>query len=239
MDLRWRLAVVAALSLLTGLPSSAYAQTGGYVSGILFADLQRGSGETSTSIGSVGVPKIDGTAIGGGVRGGVFLAPQLTLELGVDLGGPVDHTTTPQILPLKTPPLNSLTGAAFPGYVVPQFEDQVRTRTTATSVLIAYHPPAHRRLRAGFAGGVSFVRTSTTTTDTVRYVLVGNFIVPPPIVAPMTTTTEAVSNQMAATVAGELAIELSRRAFVVPEVRAHGFDNRLVLRPGVAFRWQW
>ena len=242
---RGRLTATIALSLLTGLASSARAQDTGYVSGVLFADVQRGSGETASSSGFLGAPKIDGTAIGGGGRVGVFLAPRLTLELGLDFGGPIDHTSTQQIRPLDTSlaaELNAVIpvyGVVTPAYVVPQFQEQVRSRTTATSVLLGYHPPAHGRFRLGFAGGMSFIRTSTTATETIRYIAVGNFTVPPPILAPTTTTTDVVTHQIAATVGGEVAIELSRRTFVVPEIRAHGFDSRLVLRPGVAFRWNW
>jgi hypothetical protein len=243
---RWCLAATTTVSLLTGLASSARAQAG-YVGGIAFADVQRASGETSSTYGSIGATKLDGTAAGGGVRGGVFLAPRLTLELAVDFGGPIDHTTTPQIIPLRggdvagLPPgtIAGLPGVAIPGYVLPQFELKVRTKTTATSVLLAYHLAAWRRFRPGFAGGLSFVRTSTTTSETIRYTFVGNSIVPPPLVAPFTTTTDAVLHQVAATVGGELAMDLSRHSSVVPEIRALGFDNRLVLRPGIGFRWQW
>jgi hypothetical protein len=44
---------------------------------------------------------------------------------------------------------------------------------------------------------------------------------------------------MYATVAGEVAIEVSSHFAVVPEVRTHVNTNTLLVRPGVAARWGW
>ena len=67
--------------------AAARAQSAIYVSGNVFADLQRGSGETSPIQG-----KLDATVAGGGVRVGGFLSARWSLELGVDTGAATDTT---------------------------------------------------------------------------------------------------------------------------------------------------
>jgi hypothetical protein len=114
-------------------------------------------------------------------------------------------------------------------------------------VLLAYHPPAVKRIRAGFAGGLTFMHTATKLVETVHYVAAGGATVPPPgttvipvpVPAPFMTEIDSVSNQLAATVGAEAAVSLSRHASVVPEIRVHGLEARFVIRPGVGVRWQW
>ena len=120
-------------------------------------------------------------------------------------------------------------------------------KAAGTSVLLAYHTPAAKRLRAGFAGGLTFMHTATTLVETVRYVAADGTTIPPPgttvipvrVPAPFTTEIDSVANQLAATVGAEVAVALSRHASVVPEIRVHGLEARFVIRPGVGVRWQW
>jgi hypothetical protein len=119
-----------AVCLLIGLAVPARAQEEGYVGGVVFADLQRASGLTSTTYPTV-LPRLDGTVAGGGMRGGYYLAPRLTLELSVDIGRTIEKTLTPQIVPLM---LAAITDALTPVVYYPlRFEQRVSSRTTATS----------------------------------------------------------------------------------------------------------
>jgi hypothetical protein len=245
-----RLASAVCVSMLLAWP--ARAQSGAYVGGSLFADIQRSSGITgSTSpAGSTGSTKLDGTAIGWGIRGGAFLASSWTLEVSFDRGATIDRTVSQQPTPLplaSTASISSQIAALLSPIIIrPQFTEHLSARTTATSVLLAYHPPAAKRLRAGFAGGLTFMHTATTLVGTLQYVVNGTTVPPPrttvipvPIAAPFTTETDSALNQLAATVGAEVAVSLSQHASVVPEIRVHGLEARFVIRPGVGVRWQW
>jgi Outer membrane protein beta-barrel domain len=241
-----RLQRTLALGLFVfGCASAARAQSSVYVSGNVFADLQRGSGQTSPS-----GDRRDTTVAGGGVRVGGFLSARWSLELGVDAGAatdttvslsPTDSTVTsigltgvvtipPTLvtpLPIRPTPIISLT-----------VDERIRTRATATSVLLGYHPPSRGRLQAGFKGGISFVRSTTTITSTIAYRVSDPLLLPIlQLPAPTTDTTSSVAFNTAATVAAELAISLSAHAAIVPEMRAFGFGSRVFLRPGAAVRW--
>jgi hypothetical protein len=73
------------------------------------------------------------------------------------------------------------------------------------------------------------------------YTLLNNVTLPFPVLtpAPIVTQSASVTNEMAATVAGELAIDLHKRFAVVPEIRALGTGGRYIIRPGAALRWSW
>jgi hypothetical protein len=118
------------------------------------------------------------------------------------------------------------------------FDQHIQTRVTATSILLGYHPPVHGRLRAGFKGGIGFVRPGSTVTSTIGFSVSDPRLAPIVLLpAPTTTTTSSVHLDMAAAVAAELAIALSAHAAIVPEMRAFGFGNQIILRPGAAVRW--
>jgi hypothetical protein len=139
-----------------------------------------------------------------------------------------------------TQSIGGLLGGPPTSFITLTIDEQVITRVAATSVLVGYHPPARGRLRPGFRAGMSFMRSSSTVTITSRYTssdprLIPIAILPPP----RTTTSMSIGNDTAATVAGELAVALSERAALVPEMRAHGFGGRFILRPGVALRWSF
>jgi len=212
------------------------AQTSVYVSGAVFADLRRGSGQTSPDSTT-----LDATTAGGGVRVGGFLAARWSLELGVDVGATTDATASllPASLALPTS-LGSIGGVSGipPSFVVVTFDQHIQTRVTATSILLGYHPPARGRLQAGFKGGMSFVHSDSTLTSTLGFRVTDPRLAPIVLLpAPTTTTTTSVDRDIAATAAAELAIALSAHAAIIPEMRAFGFGNQIILRPGAAVRW--
>ena len=236
------------LLLLVFAPAAgARAQSALYVDGHLFADLQRGSGETSP------IPvKLDATVAGGGVRVGGFLSTRWSLELGVDSGAasdaavslsPTDSSVASfEVTSFVTSPGGLLTPITSPrGPVVSvNVDERVRTRVTATSILLGYHPPARGRLQAGFKGGIGFLRSTSTLTSTVSYKVSDPLLLPFLLLpAPVTRTSSSVAYNTAAIVAAEVAIELSAHAAVVPEMRALGFSGRVFLRPGAGVRWSF
>jgi hypothetical protein len=231
--------------LLTCTPAAtAYAQQGVYVAGAAFADMRRGSGVTSLDSTTLNT-----TTAGGGVRVGGFLATRWSLELGVDAGGRTDTTTSLSPSSALASLGSSIDGTFVrglsdglfvtgPSIVDTTLDRRVQTRVTATSVLLGYHPPARGRLQAGFKGGISFVHSGSTLTSTLGFRVTDPRLAPIVLLpAPTTTTTTSVNLDMAATAAAELAIALSAHAAIVPEMRAFGFSNQIILRPGAGLRW--
>lgn len=230
--------IMCIAGLLVGLQSAtARAQPGIYVTGAVFADLRRGSGVTSPDSTT-----LDTTTAGGGVRVGAFLATRWSLELGVDAGAPTDATTSISSAGLAPASLGSpldVLGTG-PSIVAVNFDQRVRTRVTATSILLGYHPPARGRLQAGFKGGMSFVQSNSTLTSTLGFRVTDPRLAPIVLLpAPTTTTTTSVDRDIAATAVAELAIALSAHAAIIPEMRAFGFGNQIILRPGACLRWSF
>ena len=226
-------AAVVVLGVMAAIPSLAGAQTL-YVAGDAFLDLRRSSGTETT-----GSTKDDWTTGGGGVRVGGFLAPSWSVELGVDLGATATRTR-------QTTPLPLATGGLFVSPVaIPSFMLSTSNRATATSVLLGYHPVlrSHARLRPGFRAGMTFLHSSTSTDENILFPLgntlstvIGTMALLPSI-PPTVTRITTVTNEIAATVGGEVAVGVTRHGAVVPEVRALGVNSRYIIRPGVAFRW--
>jgi hypothetical protein len=224
---------------------AARAQSTLYVSGNVFADLQRGSGETFPIL-----DRQDATVAGGGVRVGGFLATRWSLELGIDAGAtteaavsfsPADSVATAGgvtgFVTASAGVSPSLTTFPTPSIFV-NIDERIRTRVTSTSVLLGYHPPARGRLQAGFKGGVSFVRSTNTIDTTIAYTVSDPRLLPiVQLPRATTSTSSSVAFNTAATVAAELAIALSPHLAVVPEMRALGLSSRIFLRPGAAVRW--
>jgi hypothetical protein len=199
-----------------------------YVGGDAFADVRRVSGATGPT-----TTKLDATTAGGGVRVGGFLAPRWSLELGVDVGGTAEGN-----LSLTNGAVTQSIGGLPSSVITLTIDEHVTTLVAATSVLVGYHPPARGRLRPGFRAGMSFMRSSSTVTLTQRYTSSDPRLFPiSGLPSPTTTTSMSVALDTAATVAGELAVALSQRAALVPEMRTHAFGGRFILRPSVALRW--
>jgi hypothetical protein len=217
----------------------AWAQTRIYVSGDVFAEVMRFPQQTlPPQIVTIDGRTPDGVTAGGGARIGAFFSPAWSLELGFDLGKEISDTKTiPVAIPVGFPP-----PLTFPSY-----QSRTSNRFSATSVLIGFHPPAPGRAQAGFRGGLSVMRTDSSFTY-VSTSFSSSTIIPSPIgsVAIVPLTIRLTTNQLTsrgygvyATVAGEVAISVSSHFAVVPEVRAHVNTNTLLVRPGVAARWQW
>jgi hypothetical protein len=215
----------------------AWAQTRVYVSGDVFAEVIRLSRQILPPDITTDLRPPDGVTAGGGARIGAFFSPEWSLELGVDLGKEISNSQTVSVA-IPT---------GFPSTRAPQFQSRTSSRFSATSVLIGYHPPARGRAQAGFRGGLSIMRLdSTFTSSSINFSSVSIIssplapvVIVPPTISVTTNEVASIGYGMYATVAGEVAIEVSSHFAVVPEVRAHVSTNTLLVRPGVAARWRW
>jgi len=233
-----RRVVLIGLVLCVAYP--AHAQTRVYVSGDLFAEITRMSRTTVTPENVVvSSSPVEGVTGGGGARIGAFFSPEWSLELGVDLGRTLDQVRTQTV----TSPIS--VGLRIPPQ---QFQAHASSRFTATSVLIGYHPAVGGRIRAGFRGGLSLMRTERTSSSASisSVTLLGPIFPlpgpqpPVPVITLDTTEVATIAYGLAATLAAEAAIEISRHFAVVPEMRVlAGGLGGFVLRPGMAARWTW
>jgi hypothetical protein len=112
----------------------------------------------------------------------------------------------------------------------------VSNRITATSVLVGYRIPVRRRLAVGVQGGISFlhVRRSYTTIRSPAVVATPALVIRP---------YQLLDNVAAASLDGELVIDLTSHLALVPRVRAHAFSlsiggpSGFTIRPGIGARW--
>jgi hypothetical protein len=227
--------VLSVCLALFGCVQSARAQTRIYVAGDLFAEIMRSSRTTSpdTLASGLDTSPRDGVTIGGGGRIGAFFTPAWSLELGLDVGKTVSETRT---LSIRVP-----LGLTIPSSAL-QYQSRTSHRSSASSVLVGYHPPARGRIQAGFRGGVSFMRTERMFTNTT---IGGTFSstfpgLQAPTISILTDEYTTVTNGLTAALAAEAAIDVSGHFAIVPEARAHaGGLGGFLLRPGVAARWRW
>jgi hypothetical protein len=219
----------------------ARAQARVYVSGDLFAEMPKFS-RVSTIPDSFGtsdttVPP-DSITVGGGGRVGMFVTPEWSIELGVDLGRTIINTKTSII-------------AGPPGVVPPPTPQPYVSQTTngygATSVLLGYHPTVHGRIHPGFLGGLSFMHR-VASYDSPSISTSTAFAVTPPSQVPALASTltvtsseyDTTNNVLTATVGAEAAVDVTEHLSIVPELRVHaGGIGAILLRPGVSVRWLW
>jgi len=234
---RWRVvAFVVLAAALRGDPVNVQPRV--YISGDVFAEVIRLSRTTVTpplddsTADALAAP--NGVTLGGGARAGAFFSPVWSLEIGVDTGRALREERS---LSIRSP-IGILIPPATLRYLARNSQQYL-----ATSVLVGYHPVARGRLHPGFRGGMSFMRSERTFTVASASTITFTPTVPGIVVPAVTLLTNdygVVSYGLAATVAAEAAIELSRRFAVVPEMRAlAGGLGGIVLRPGVAAQIRW
>ena len=249
-----RLSLIA-LAVVLIAASSAHAQV--FASGAAFGDIKRFSGDPSNST-------LDGTAFGGGARVGMFVAPQWSVEVGIDVGARTTKTRSLSIPRRLTPPISADLAAlgltsSFPIGILPpvfSFQSRYTNRLIATSVMLGFRPATTGRVHPEFLGGLTFVHFTRTfdtsgptplasgvvwTGATTSLSQVSYIVAPAPVVRPQ----RVVDNVPAAAVGFNLALDLTRHLALVPEVRAHAFSlngggpSAFVLRPGLAVRWNF
>jgi hypothetical protein len=200
-----------AISMTAALAVPAAAQSPVFVTGALFGDLKRFSGDPATNV-------LDGDSVGGGGRLGAFVAPQWTLELGVDAGA---STTA-----LRGTPLPAAKGMALP----PLRQSRTRNRLIATTVLVGFHPSTTRRVQFGYFGGLTLLRVTRRSDTLIAGVAQPN-------------EREVIDLVPAATMAAEARVAISQHLAIVPEIRVLTFSLSppapagFAIRPGVALRW--
>jgi hypothetical protein len=213
-----RTVVVCAVMLLL-IGSRASGQTRVFVSGAMFGEFKlTGQGAFFDA---------DNSSFGGGARAGALFNDRWSLEIAFDFGG--ETSQRPIYYALAAGALENLQAIYpdLPSLPLTIAPDRETTRLTTVSTLVGFHPAAGGRVRPGFKGGLTFVREAQTSGGAY----ISPFIYPGPDL-------EFVRYGPAATVGFELAIDLTKRLAVVPEMRAHAFGGQIVLRPGAAVRWE-
>lgn len=112
----------------------ARAQSRLFLSGNVFADSQRLSGDAASTL--------DATEAGGGGGVGFLVAERWDVRAEVGMGA-----TTTLMRPLLPP--------------VQSFQSRTRTRIAATSVLVGFRPVSLPRVQVALLGGVSFLHVRT------------------------------------------------------------------------------
>jgi hypothetical protein len=215
--------------LLTGVLMAmaipAHAQARLFVGGDVFADARRFSGDPSTAT-------LDGTALGGGAEVGVVLNDHFSLRVRVGFGGKITTSTPIPVGVLALP-----VGVTAP---ISAFRSQVTNRMISTDALFGYQFAVRERIHIGAMGGLSFVRM-TRDYDTVGPVALPQVdaAIGTLVVRPYT----QVDNVPAATVGGEVAVDLTRHLAVFGQLEAHAFSlssggpSGFAIRPGAGTRW--
>lgn len=221
-------ALILALTLVGLVPTIAAAQHDRgtvYISAGAFAAIEQAPS-------SAGFPGVDtdasGTVPGGMLGIGVHLTPRVSARLEWSMTGELDIAQAyayPALLQLE-PGVSSMPISELSIYA-PGIES--RRRTTSGYALLGYHVTG-RRLGLEVLGGVGLVNEDTTSEYDVR--ILARAIFPSPMPELKTSRYQAV-----AVVGADLAVSLTRRAAVVPSVRAYALNGGLSVRPGVALRW--
>ena len=121
--------------LLFVLSEPALAQSHVFVSGDVFADHKRLSGNSSDS-------RLTATRVGGGAGIGYQVSPRWDVRGEVEIGGTT--TVTQALLPTVT-----------------AFQSRTRSQTSAASALVGFSPAAASRVRFTVLGGMSFLHVKT------------------------------------------------------------------------------
>ena len=165
--------------------------------------------------------------MGGGGEAGVFITPNWSVAVSLDTGR---STSTSTAIPIGVL-------AAPAGAPISSFRSQVTNRITATSMLLGYHFPVHPRVHVGALGGLAFLHVSrdyTTISPSSSIAAPGAALV----IRPHT----QLDDVSAATVGGEIAIDLTHHLALIADVRAHAFTlngspSGFAIRPGLGGRW--
>lgn len=132
--------------LLFALAASASAQTRLFVSGDVFADLKRFSGNSTEST-------LDVTGAGGGGGIGAQISDRW------DVRGEVGIGSTTTVTQLLLPPVTA-------------FQARTRNRITAYSALVGFSPASTSAVRFTVLGGISFLHVKTDVDSVPAGVLV-------------------------------------------------------------------
>jgi hypothetical protein len=218
-----RVVLLTCALIATALPAVAQGRL--FVGGDLFADAKRFSGDPSTNT-------LDGTAFGGGAEVGVVLNDHFSLRVRVGVGG---KTTTSTPIPIGV--LALPVGATAP---ISAFRSQVASRLISTDALFGYQFAVRERVHIGAVGGLSFIHMTRdfSTTGPVALPQV-DAAAAALVVRPYT----LIDKVPAATVGGEVAVDLTRRLAAVGRMEAHAFSlssggpSGFAIRPGAGVRW--
>ena len=228
--------VALGLVLLLVCACTAQAQTSGYISGAVFADIRQFGSTTSQSPLFGEDYSRDAVGVGGGVRVATWLQPRWTLEAGAEFATRTTATFNGPVIAIFPPPrgINLRSSTSF----------------VNVSTMVGFHSPAGPRVRLGYLAGFSFIR-ATHMTDLPGFPF-STFQFDPSQLGSLrtffdqqSTTLSEKRNSGAFTLGIEAAIDMTSKLAVVPELRASTFStsasgpSTFLIRPGVGVRWKF
>lgn len=228
-----RLVTSLALALTVGAPTLALAQpTSGtvFISGGAFAAIDQ-----SPTNSGFGVPVSDssGTVAGGTLGIGVHLTDKVSARFEWSLTDTLTRRENGYGFPFLNQEL--LAAISRPGRrdgaglsLVP-FTPETKRSTQAGFALLGYHVAAGRA-SIELLGGVGLLNTDVESSYDVRIASGGTF-------PALDTRYKTSSYHAVAVVGADVAVKLTERAAVVPQVRAYALNGALSLRPGLSLRW--
>lgn len=214
-----RVFAVTTLCLMGSAP--AFAQTtdpGAFVTGGVFAAIDRASHSRSIQPPGIETPDLGGTTVGGVFGAGIFLAPRWSASVEFTLGSETEGTAT-----------NTSTSGTTTQIT------NADVKLNLASVLLGYHHTPRGRIRLGLLAGMSFVH------QTMHTVIEVTFNPPLPLPPPINTRgeQEATTFRSAATVGLDVAIAATSNLDIVPNVRGHVMSGLWSIRPGAMIRWRF
>ena len=212
-----RVWLVTSLCLLGSVPGFAQtSETGPFVTGSIFASIDRSSHSRSIQPPGVETPDLSGTTLGGGFGAGVFLAPRWSANLEFSFGSETDASAV------------NISGSTTQ-------TTTAHSKFNLGSVLLGYHHTATGRCRLALFAGISFVQQQTHAVIELAF--------NPPLPVPPGLNTrgeqESTNFRSAASVGLDMAIAVAPRFDIIPNLRGHVFAGIWSLRPGVMARWRF
>jgi hypothetical protein len=195
------------------LPCAARAQAvpeSAYVTGGVFADVKRFSGDPGESI-------LDGNAAGGAIAVGTHIGSHWDLQLGLDMTG-FSRTERPRVITLQKETF-TLTSV-------------VENQVISVATLLRYRATPHGRVRLGYLAGLSFIRLDRRF-HTEAAEGTPNGLIPKPDEAVDYSAAPTVGLDARIAMTGHLSIVPGIHACVF----RFGNDSGLLVRPRVGIRW--
>jgi hypothetical protein len=211
--------------------TSASGQTGGYVSGAVFADVKQFSHIETTPSDSFWAPANNSaTTAGGDLRVGTWLHPNVTLEIGAGASARTTVSGTDGPITLLTATIG---GIPIPR---PDFDLKSTTQFTTVTAALGFHPASMGRVRMGYLVGYGLVRGTSTSEQVELEVIPPTFSRLPGYIKSTRTIKQ---NDGAFMIGAEAAVTLTNRLALTPELRVLTFGGTFLIRPGVGMRWKF
>jgi opacity protein-like surface antigen len=226
-----RLALAALVLAAAAAPAAAQVDPGVFVTGSVFAGVERVSHAEieDSSFESVGLSDTDlsDTVFGWSVGIGTFVHPAWSVRFELVVPGELEEEVNAFEL----------------GRGISVGPRSVHTlRTYSGSALVGHHVALSSRLSLGLLGGVVFGRRERHTVTEFSFILPPVPVIPSlpfPELFPIRSESKTTSYHAGAGLGLDVDWALAERMVVSPHVRAHVLSGALSLRPGVGLRFNF